>query len=499
MFISVLLFVPEPLTIIGLFLILFFKQDYWSMAFQERCPTTTAMAANMTFVNGSRRRNLTSDSSFTSTTVAGPDGRRGGGVPVTDLWRKGPDATAPEGPAVGFNNTCVGMQGSGPEPESCTPGPRGDTWHGGYEDSLLEQQVLQVIQRHDVNLPLFMFWAPHIAHAPLQAPADYIGRFDYVQPTDNDFHSRQYYHAMVSFADEAVGNVTDALKTKGMWDNTLVIFFADNGGPISGNGTVGANNYPMRGGKYNNFEGGIRVSAFASGGFLPEHVRGTRYSGLVAAWDWYATFCALAGVDPTDHRAAMANLPPIDSVDQSAVLLGQVVDPNKKVPPPRMELAVGTEPAPTNLTNAPLCSSYTLPPLYDSRLSGVATNLPASGRCTTVSGIIVDFGTKGLFKLMTGDEKQNVTTGPAFPNSTTNFESQDVVAHCGNGCLFELRSDPFETQDVAAQHPDVVEQLWKRLEAYASTGFNPHRGRVDPGACAAAIHKYGGFWGPWIK
>ena len=35
----------------------------------------------------------------------------------------------------------------------------------------------------------------------------------------------------------------------------------------------------------------------------------------MAGWDWYATYAGLAGVDPTDHRAEAAGLPPIDSHD----------------------------------------------------------------------------------------------------------------------------------------------------------------------------------------
>ena len=53
-------------------------------------------------------------------------------------------------------------------------------------------------------------------------------------------HERQNYHAMVKFADAALGNVTGALKAKGMWDNTLLVFSSDNGGcvPKLGRGGV---------------------------------------------------------------------------------------------------------------------------------------------------------------------------------------------------------------------------------------------------------------------
>ena len=86
---------------------------------------------------------------------------------------------------------------------------------------------------------------------------------------------------MVSFADAAVGNVTADFKAKGMWDDMLVVFSSDNGGPIYNNGSAGANNYPLKGGKMNNWEGGIRGNAFVSGGFVPHSLRGSRH---ICAW-----------------------------------------------------------------------------------------------------------------------------------------------------------------------------------------------------------------------
>ena len=47
---------------------------------------------------------------------------------------------------------------------------------------------------------------------------------------------------MVNFADAGVGNLTELLKAKGMYENTIIVFSADNGGPIYNNGTAGANN-----------------------------------------------------------------------------------------------------------------------------------------------------------------------------------------------------------------------------------------------------------------
>ena len=58
-----------------------------------------------------------------------------------------------------------------------------------------------------------------------------------------------------------------------------------------------------------------------SGGYLPAHVRGTKNSANIHLADWWATFCALVSIDPFDARAAAANVPPIDSIDQWPILL----------------------------------------------------------------------------------------------------------------------------------------------------------------------------------
>jgi hypothetical protein len=65
-------------------------------------------------------------------------------------------------------------------------------------------------------------------------------------------------------------------------------FLIDNGAPGSGS------NFPLRGYKLSNFEGGTRVAAIVSGGLLPVAVRGKVADGLAGIYDWSATFFALA-------------------------------------------------------------------------------------------------------------------------------------------------------------------------------------------------------------
>ena len=59
----------------------------------------------------------------------------------------------------------------------------------------------------------------------------------------------------ITMLDEVVGKVTDALKKKGLWENTLFIYSSDNGGSTAARGLVGTN-YPYRGLKGTLWEGG---------------------------------------------------------------------------------------------------------------------------------------------------------------------------------------------------------------------------------------------------
>ena len=207
------------------------------------------------------------------------------------------------------------------------------------------------------------------------------------------------------------------------------------------------------GGKLSNWEGGIRSNAFVSGGFLPEHMRGSKQKGLIAGWDWYATYCNLAGVDPTDHRAKLANLPPIDSYDLWPLLSGQVKTS------PRTELAIGD--------------------------------------VNQVGGLI-----QSGYKLLLGNIAQAGWTGPQFPNTTSHWDPNESKETCGNstatGCLYDIYNDPGEHHNLASLHTDVWHSMMQRLLEINQTFFAPNRGSKDPVACNMATGVYGGFWGPFV-
>lgn len=343
-----------------------------------------------------------------------------------------------------------------------------------YEDDILMRSALQTIAAHDPSTPLFFLFSAHNIHEPYQVPNAYLAQFPGVE-----IEVRQYYDAMVKHIDDVVGNVTAALKAKGMWDNLLFITTSDNGGPLADgvidglDGTSGANNYPLRGGKIGVMEGGVRVNAFVSGGFVPSAVRGTKVSGLMELADFYVTFCGLAGVDPTDHAAKLAGLPPVEGMDMWPMLSGA------NLTSPRTEIAIGSS--------------------DDSDHQGN----------TIVQALIMDDGDGKIHKLIIGDVKPAFFQGPVYPNASSTVASKRLA--CGDpdgtgvskgpGCLFEIGGDPSETMDLAATNPGKVDGMRKRMTEIQKTVYNPERknaastGRQD--MCDQA-KKNGMYLGPWL-
>ena len=101
--------------------------------------------------------------------------------------------------------------------------------------------------------------------------------------------------------DYGVANVTRALQASGQWANTVLLFVSDNGGPLDH-----SSNFPHRGGKASEWEGGVRVVAFVHSPLFPQKVRGSTWSGMAHSSDWWLT-CVIGiagGVIPPAVRRA---------------------------------------------------------------------------------------------------------------------------------------------------------------------------------------------------
>ena len=94
-----------------------------------------------------------------------------------------------------------------------------------------------------------------------------------------------------------LANLTDALKTKGMWNNTILFFLGDNGAPTANAGS----NSEHKGAKFTHWEGGHRVASFIGGPLVTPALRGQWYNQTVHLVDLHATILDLAGVQAALH------------------------------------------------------------------------------------------------------------------------------------------------------------------------------------------------------
>lgn len=345
------------------------------------------------------------------------------------------------GPALGLNNTWACSQAN-ESPSACPH---------GYQDDLFIARVEEVLvnSSRTPDTPLFLFYAPHAPHDPYEVPQAQLDKFSSI-----DVHARQYYASMVNYLDGNFARLEAALKANGRWDNALVVVSSDNGGPVGAG--YGGNNWPLRGGKASNWEGGIRVNAFAFGGALDPLLQGTRTEALTAIEDWWGTFALLGGANASDPGAAAAGLPPPDSHDLRGLFL-----PGGNRTSPRTRIVIGD-------------------------FSGG----DAAGGNTTVGGLIRGDG----WKLLVGEVGGAVWQGPVFPNRSA-YPQQGI--HC-KPCLFQVFQDPTEQTDVAGEHPDIVADMMAELNQLQKTVWNPDRGTDDGLACQVAMDKYGGFFGPFL-
>ena len=275
--------------------------------------------------------------------------------------------------------------------------------------------------------------------------------------------------------------MVDTLKNESMYETTLIVFSSDNGGDDQ------ANNYPKRGAKFSNWQGGVNVAAFVSGGFLPKTRRGIKLEGLATVWDLLATYSVVGGLTEAvareDSAAEAAGLPAIDSMSQWGYWSGETKTP------PRTEVAIGGEVGNENGGS-----------------SGVRFQGPTSSN-TGVEALIS--GLPGAqYKLMLGTFHEAMWTGPQWPNKTStsfnaNHSHWDVTADCRKtGCLYDLTNDPNEHTDLAVNggHSALVAKMRARLEAMNATVFTPDRGtnKANTLGCTVGVKEYNGYFGPFL-
>ncbi|XP_064181603.1 arylsulfatase I-like isoform X1 [Anguilla rostrata] len=320
---------------------------------------------------------------------------------------------------------------------------------GKYSTHLYTQRVRKILAAHDPRRPVFIFLSFQAVHTPLQSPKEYLHQYRDVVNV-----ARRRYAAMVSAVDEAVRNVTYALRKYGFYRDSVLVFSTDNGGqPFAG-----GSNWPLRGRKGTYWEGGIRGVGFVHSPLLRRRRRVSR--ALVHITDWYPTLVALAGgnVSASDGLDGYDVWPALSEGKES----------------PRREILHNIDPLYNHAKHGSWQDGFRL----------WNTAVQASIR-------------SGDWKLLTGDPGCGDWIPPqtlaGFPGSWWDLERRTQAAR-KSVWLFNITGDPYERYDQADQRPDVVRELLARLAHYNRTAIPVRYPAEDP---RANPELNGGAWGPW--
>src|SRR5262245_32768126 len=232
---------------------------------------------------------------------------------ITGKWHLGskPD----EGPQkFGFDHGYGSLAGgTGPLDHRYKEGEFTHTWHRngqliqekGHVTDLIAREATQWLEGRG-SKPFFLYVPFTAIHVPMLEAEKWQQLNS--QLTDPGQRLRG---ACATHMDAAIGQVLAVLERKKLLDNTLVIFFGDNGahglsdnqgGAYPGDYghlRVGNDNLPLRGHKSGIYEGGIRTPGLAC---WPGKLTAGEVHAPMHAADWMPTLCALTGARPGDLK-----------------------------------------------------------------------------------------------------------------------------------------------------------------------------------------------------
>ncbi len=172
---------------------------------------------------------------------------------------------------------------------------------GEFMTDYLTDKAVEMIENYDNDQPFMMTFSYYNVHTPN------IGRPELVEHYMKRGMSRvdANYAAQVAVVDKSVGQIRQAIEDKGIADNTVIIYFSDQGGYFT--------NYPLRGRKDIHdtlAEGGIRVPMAI---YYPGVTKaGSTTEVPVQAIDFFPTFVDIAGGNPkADKQVNGVSLMPL--------------------------------------------------------------------------------------------------------------------------------------------------------------------------------------------
>jgi arylsulfatase A-like enzyme len=184
---------------------------------------------------------------------------------------------------------------------------------GEYLSDFMTDKALEFMEENR-DKPFFLYLPDYLVHKPHEAKQELVDYFKTKEP--HGFHKDPVHGAMTSSLDYTVGRIVNKIDELGLSENTIIIFYSDNGGrcvfgpdgkPIDRSFT---DNLPLREGKGTMYEGGLRVPAIIK--WKGKIDAGSMSNEPIQTIDIYPTLLSIAGIEPpADYILDGTNLMPV--------------------------------------------------------------------------------------------------------------------------------------------------------------------------------------------
>lgn len=361
-----------------------------------------------------------------------------------------------------------------------------DSVSGKYTTNVFTEKAIDILKNRNQSKPLFLYLshlAVHVgnAYALMEAPDQYFEKFPYIKN-----QKRRTFAAMLAALDDSVGELIKGLLFSNAIKNTIVVFTTDNGGAAGGVDNSAGSNWPLRGSKATLWEGGVRGTAFI-------------WSPLIETPHVAHQMMHITDIMPTLYSAAggsVSDLGGIDGVDMWESLL-------KDSASPRTEILHNIDPI--GNTSALRYNNYKFVQgsyaggLFDGWFKAPDTSLPPFQTHKLRTKF---FDKEGFFNAKCGASRTIRAIGRAIPIHSSD-ELKIVCEHQGGTpchplkqpCLFDIEADPCEMDNIAKQHPEIMDFMLEKLKKYRKAMAPPLN---EPATRKADPRNFNYTWAPYM-
>lgn len=165
------------------------------------------------------------------------------------------------------------------------------TYQGRYGEDVWVDQILSFFDRNS-DKPRFVYYPMALPHWPFQ-PTPRTEGWDPSKPQETDL---SYASDMIEYMDTAVGRLMDGLNSRKLTEETIVIFYSDNGTHLEVTSKL-SDGRSIPGGKAMTTQTAIHVPLIVH---CPARFKPAIATGIVDASDFYPTLVDLAGTQAHD-------------------------------------------------------------------------------------------------------------------------------------------------------------------------------------------------------